>query len=202
MPFESEDIVKCTLRFSLFNASLAINSFTARLSQVIAHGSTDEDAVTDWAAHLDNFYGELLQMMHDLSVPTTFELHRLNLGNWDWVTGGEPTFVPTSVGDIVAHGVAALIVARTAVSKVRGRKFVPGITDVAIADGLFNQTMVTNLVAAAAIYVMPFESVTDDSEWTSGVYSKGLATFIPFIPTAVVTNIPSYQRRRKPGVGA
>jgi hypothetical protein len=202
MPFESEDIVKCVLSFQLFNASLAMCSFTARLSQVIAIGSTDEDAVTDWAAHLDNLFGELVFEMHDLSPPTTFELYRLIAGKWAWVTGGEPTFVPTGTAEIVAHGIAALIVARTAISKVRGRKFIPAMTEGNIEEGIFTSSTVASLVSAAAIYALPFDSVTEDSDWVSGVYSKVLSTFIPFIPTVIISNIPSYQRRRKPLVGA
>jgi hypothetical protein len=202
MPFESEDIVKCVLSFSLFNASLAMCSFTARLSQVVAIGSTDADAVTDWAAHLDALFGELLFEMHDLSPPLRFELYRLIGTKWTWVTGGEPSFVPVGSAEITAHGIAALIVARTAVSKVRGRKFIPAMTEGNIAEGLFSVSTIAALAAAAAIYALPFDSVTEDSEWTSGVYSKILTTFVPFIPTVIISSIPSYQRRRKPLVGA
>lgn len=103
--------------------------------------------------------------------------------------------------DMSPSGVAALITADTSLPKQRGRKYVPGLAEGDIVDGLIT---VARLATLALLTVEYLDSITGilAGELTPGVLSRTLADFKPFISSGAITDVPAYQRRRKPNVGS
>lgn len=138
-------------------------------------------------------------------IPISVSYEQIEIFN---VTDGgpEPTepwltlTLGTAAGDEIPDGVSALSIGRTGVSKVLGKKFWPIFTENQLTDGLFDGVTTTQVAVAAAEWITPFTGATL-GEWTPGVWSRGVASFRPFI-SADGNNIPAYQRRRKRGVGS
>jgi len=107
----------------------------------------------------------------------------------------------TQSGGVDPSGVAGLLRANTALPKQRGMKYVPFVADTTTADGVFTTGGLTALGDLFTAYVADI-AIIIGTELVSGLLSKTLASFVEFPGGGVVTNIPAYQRRRKPGVGA
>lgn len=109
-------------------------------------------------------------------------------------------------GDVISDNdsaaVAAYMQADTAIPKTRGRKYVPGIADTRIENGLINAVTLAQMVVLAATYVTERDLVGGTAQLVPGVLSRTLAQFVPFLQAISVTDVPAYQRRRKPNVGS
>lgn len=106
------------------------------------------------------------------------------------------------IGDPDPAAVSAFMQASTAVPKTRGRKYIPGVADPRIENGVLNATTLSQLAALALVYVAERSVSAGAGILTAGVLSRTLQQFVPFQGSVVVTNVPAYQRRRKPNVGS
>jgi hypothetical protein len=100
-----------------------------------------------------------------------------------------------------AAGVALLIVLRTGISRVFGRKYLGGIITANIdTDGFWASALVTVGATFAAHLLGEFVGGTSTSTWLPGLIAK-TGQFWSFIE-AIVSAIPAYQRRRRKGAGS
>ncbi len=106
-----------------------------------------------------------------------------------------------SLAEVMPAAVAAFLMAETALPKVRGRKYLPGLAEGTIADGIFNAGAITTLSALLVYYLASFSPGTGLS-FVPGVLSRSLEYFVAFNAAGLVNDVPAYQRRRKPGVGS
>ena len=112
--------------------------------------------------------------------------------------------VGTSVVDYEPHGVAALGRILTEVSRRQGRTFLPGFTEVSVANGVLS-------VAAEAAFVTYLAAFDTDISVTGGLLSWCTFNVNPLSPlfetaslaiqTVVANSLPSYLSKRKPGTG-
>lgn len=116
--------------------------------------------------------------------------------------GAQPLDIDGTVGDqSMPAAVAALLTASTDDPRARGRKFVPGVSEGQIDNGLF-------AAGATALFTVLLEAYIDSltagsgSALVPGVLSLTDAAFKAFNGGGTTTLIPAYQRRRKPGVGS
>lgn len=128
------------------------------------------------------------------------------------VTTGLPiaSFTPNALwnsgrpsgAEILPAGVAALPTWSTGFARSRGKKFLYGMIEANLVNGLFGSTTMANLALFAAGLVSALASGTTPAfSLQAGVAVKGPPlTFRPFI-TGHTTAVPAYQRRRKVGVG-
>jgi hypothetical protein len=91
--------------------------------------------------------------------------------------------------------------ADTAFPRTKGRKYVPGIPEGQVVDGLIIAGQLVNLALLLAEYVGVIPAGVT-AVLTPGVISRVTETFRPFLAAGSITDIPAYQRRRKPNVGA
>jgi len=116
------------------------------------------------------------------------------------------TFLINDVGDVLtdnaAAGVAGFFYAPTTLLKARGRKFVPGIAQARIENGVLNATTLAQLIVLAEDYLEPILEISSFASMIPGVLSRVTEAFVPFLDSVSVTDVPAYQRRRKPGVGS
>jgi hypothetical protein len=106
----------------------------------------------------------------------------------------------SSAASAMATGVAACITFYTLVSRVRGRKFIGGLTE----NEFDNALLVTSFVAALTNFAITILAGPDvlaggtTLEW--GIRRKN-GTFL-VVPRFVISAIPAYQRRRRLGAGS
>jgi len=103
-------------------------------------------------------------------------------------------------GGVSPSGVALLVILRTGISRVFGRKYFGGIIDGNIdSDGFWVSGLVSAGITAAGQLLTTFIGSTTLATYLPGIITS-TNTFLGFI-SAVVTNNPSYQRRRRKGRG-
>jgi hypothetical protein len=120
-----------------------------------------------------------------------------NIGTTSWGS----TYDPASAGESYAPGVAALVILRTLVGKVFGRKFVGQLSEAALSNGILSTLLQASLAAFGAALLDKVELSATERELFPGVLSKRTSGFQTF--SAVDVNPePAYQRRRKRSVGS
>lgn len=202
MPWEDGDTIRCRVNSSMFGAGIVLNIFTASLDIIAGPPPDDDDMADTWTAYLNDVLADLLDHVSSLFETHSFDLYRRDeLGEWAWQHNEaySPVYIGTAA--VLPAGVAAVMTAFTAVNRVVGRKFFGGISEASLLEGLWGAGLVADLASAAAAYVTPKSLFPDFWRIVPGVYSTKVSGFIPFNLTALVTNIPGYQRRRKTGVG-
>ncbi len=120
-------------------------------------------------------------------------------GTWDDIGSDAGTFVGVAVGELLPDGVALVMRAVTDAVKVIGRKYLGGLVESAVNNTAWEANVLVDALAfLVAWYEGPVPSVR---EFISGVFSTVLQDFVPFEAQGILSTIPGYQRRRKPGVG-
>jgi hypothetical protein len=130
------------------------------------------------------------------------DFYKLVAGDWVYAGTGMPSFTPASIGDPLPSGVAALLSLTTEQSKVRGRKYLPGLSELAQTAGEWTLTVLGHLADCILGWFTPFVSADpSDSYWLPCVVNK-YGVPVPFNGGLAVSVVPAYQRRRRAGVGS
>lgn len=201
MPYTDDDIVRCRVNATIVGAGISLNIFTAQVDEVIVLGVSDAQMENVWTAYLNDVFTPIGTHMSSYFVVNSYDLYKWVGTEWDWVQN--ETYTPAFAGgvDVLPAGVAAVVTAYTAINRVVGRKFFPGIAEASLTGGLWGAGLLTDLALTAAAYIADFGIFPSLFVMHPGVYSTKVADFVPFSLTALITNIPGYQRRRKTGVG-
>ena len=125
--------------------------------------------------------------------------YQITGGHWMTFYTHAETLAGTVATDISAYQIAALVGARTATLKARGRKFLPGVAEASTLDGEVNSSFRSALITFAANYIRSVNVPATGRTWFPGVVSKNSA-FAPF-NSSTVGSFLSTMRRRKPGYG-
>lgn len=193
--------LRVVARYSAPNTSEIQNVF---FYQYTGAGDDDADVLAECDTFFTNNWGDdwAAQATSDMTLDS-IDLDVLK-DNGD-VKRNIGTAIINVPGDLpedgVSSGVSSLITADTALPKQRGRKYVPGATDNGIVDNLL---VAARLATLALLTVEYLASITGTLNGTldPGVLSRTLGSFQPFISAGTITDVPAYQRRRKPGVGS
>lgn len=112
---------------------------------------------------------------------------------WATITEGE-----LAVDDL-AHMTAAMFSLGVGKPGVAGRKFFGGISESALdQDGLWSSATVVDLALVASRMIV--EQADTGTKVTFGIFTGVTPAYIAFL-SAVTTNVPASQRRRRQGVG-
>lgn len=162
-----------------------------------------QDIVADAEAWLDNMYANFTATMSDEIDGNEVIVYEYDAGDddWDEVASDAWVFNPTQVADELPRGVAGLVRLWTTDADVQGKKYIPGLTEGSIGDGLILGAVLTNLLAFAADWYTPFVGGTTGATWTPGIWSVANTEFFPGVDHVAASAIAAYQRRRKRNVG-
>jgi len=198
---DSGDILRIVIQYGIPAASTMLNVFYARCTDSVSDENVLLDwvewATDEWGAAWDNM-GALLAEINQVSVDVVdFEGHVLaNIGS-------EVLAIPGTVDfDPAAGGVAAYMKADTEIPKTRGSKYIPGLTEDNIDGGFFDVTILGELAVLFVKYLTDWIGAAGGKTYQMGVPSRTLLEFVPFEGGGTFTDVPAYQRRRKPGVGS
>ena len=201
MTVQIGDIVRAVLTYSHPYGSLAQTVFTFELQD----DAVDEsDMLADLATWAETVWG---QFWADLSDEVCFlELIEVDILNGDGTVavniGAATIDLPgDNVGEVASAGVAGYLQAESERIKSLGKKYVPFITESAITDGQFTVASVAVLAQLFGVYIDPLV-LTVVGTLVPGVLSRVTESFQEFTGTGYTTDIPAYQRRRKPNVGS
>lgn len=120
---------------------------------------------------------------------------------WDLVGTGNPSVTFTSAGEMLPHGVAALVRAYTDNPRTIARKYLPCFIEDTQADGDWGSGHLTTLATWANLWTTSIEIATG-KDLRPGCFSTTGKVIRLFNAEEVVLAQPAYQRRRRPGVGS
>jgi hypothetical protein len=159
----------------------------------------DFQVIEDLAFRID-----FIHFVHAAIASTELQFTTIEMYNATTETFlGEVGYVTLSAGtvgsDALPNGVAGLVTMPTSQAKTRGRKFYAGLSESGLSEGVFFGLTLSGLVSIGARIIEEFEGDTSGQVYRAGVLNQ-LGLFRDFTAFTVI-NIPSYQRRRKQGVG-
>lgn len=181
---------------------IAQNVFYAVFADTGA-SNDDQDVVDDLAEWLEDAY-TLIAGFIDTSVSLT-DIKVYNYDSidddWDEVGAASIGLAFTGTTDMLPHGVAYLLHAKTTDPDVQAAKFIGGFTEGGQADGIWLSSINTVMATWAADWVTAFVGTATGGDFSPGVWSVAQQVFKVFNGVINLNSIPAYQRRRKPGVG-
>lgn len=202
MPISVNDIVRVTLSFQQANSSLPQMVF---FWQSKSNAESDSEIVADWAHWAENVWGAAWEEFASAEVSIAHvgvDVVGLN-GHVLSNIGAETLAVPGTVsGDPVTAATAGYLLGYTPFPKSRGSKYVVGAAKDGIADNKFQSVLLAALVEMLAVYLLEYAGIESGANYVPGVVRRVVEQWTDFNGTGYVTDIPAYQRRRKPNVGS
>lgn len=195
------EIVRVVISYGAPGASIAQNVFYYENSVTSADEQTTLANVNShfasnwldrWSDNADASASAFLLEMDIVNGDGTVDR---NIGDADPQISGGIT------GDILPAAVSGYMQANTERSNSLGRKFVPFLTETAQTDGFWESTVVTALADMLVDWLTPIV-VDTTATLIPGVVSRVTQLFLEFLGSGYSTNVPAYQRRRKPTVGS
>jgi hypothetical protein len=121
----------------------------------------------------------------------------------DWDEVGDSVWVDTFIGggDMLPHGVAGVIHAKSLDPDVQGAKYIGGIVETQHETAGFVAQAMTAMVDFAQIWTQSFVGSATGGDFVPGVWSVVQTNLRLFSGVEIVNVTAGYQRRRKPGVG-
>lgn len=192
MAIETNDIIKITARLLVDGIHELINVFTARVLD--DNGNSQDDILDDVAEYLDDAYGEIDAVMANNITFSTINVYNVSKSQPEGVLGWPTLTAGGEAGEYLPLGVACGVVGRTNVSRVLGRKFLPGVTETDTTDGIIGTGFRIPAALFAADWIAIFTG-TNGTQLDPGVVNEELLSFVR-LDSAVVIAEPWYQRRR------
>ncbi len=158
------------------------------------------DDAEDW---LDNMYANLTTNMSNVIDGNELIIYKYDVVHDDWDEVGSQawTYNPSQATGQLPRGVAGLVRLWTEDPDVQGKKYIPGLCEAQLDHGLLISELVTNLLAFAADWYLPFVGAASGGTFTPGVWSVVGTVFEAALDHFATSTIPAYQRRRKRNVG-
>lgn len=195
------EIIRLALNYLHPNTSQAMNVFWFRVDDASIADAVLLGELADWA---DTVWGTLWDDRADSNATLThIDADVINTdGTVARNLGSEAINRPGTVaGDLLPAAVAGLLFADTAIPKAVGKKYIPMLVENVSAEGQWDAATVTYLLGLLALWLSGIDP-DGGSFLTPGVLSRVLEAFVPFVAAGHTTDVPAYQRRRKPNVGS
>ena len=196
------DILKIVASMLQDDGNVAQNVYNA----VVTGGGSpwaDTDVVDDAEAWLDNLYANLTPYISDELSGNEVVVYKYDAvgDDWDEVGSQSWTWSPVQANSQMPRAVAGLARLWTTDPDVQGKKYIAGLTDGHVQDGLLVSTLLTALLAFAADWYLPFTGGISGATWTPGIWSVAGTVFKAAVDHIAANAIPAYQRRRIRTIG-
>jgi hypothetical protein len=195
-------ILKVVVSLLLPDSVIAQNVFYSVVTDLVT--SQDElDVVTDLVTWVETMYTELNTRISTTASSSDIKVYEYDANDEDWDEVGTDVWTDgfSNVEDMLPHGCAALLHARTTDPDTQASKYIAGFSEVSCLDSDLNAPVITDLGDFGEAWVTAFVGTETGGTFGPGVWSTADAVFKLFSGTYVVNGLISYQRRRKPGVG-
>lgn len=202
MAISTGTILKVVATLLWTDGNVAQNVFATLISG--AGGPWDEgDIVDDLVAWVDAMYTTVEDQMAVAISGSQVQVYEWDPVGTDWdEIGSDPwVFIGVNVTDQLPRGVAGLLNSKSTDADSSGKKYLPGLCEGAVTDGLWTVAALADFVDFGAEYVVNFVGGITGADFDPGVWSVKDEVLNLFTNTVVIPTIPAYQRRRKRGVG-
>lgn len=181
---------------------LAQNIFYTLFRDTGASADAD-DVVSDIVDYVETMYDEVASQINALAASAGIHVYNYDAGDDDWDEVGSTTWVDTFAGggDMLPHGAAAVLHAKTTDPDVQATKFLPGLQEVQSAGSDLIAGAITAYTAFVVDWIQDDVGTATGGDFEMGVWSPKNSAFFHFNNIGIVNHIIGYQRRRKPGVG-
>ena len=195
------DIIRATLVYNSPGASEQNNVFYWVLGNAPIDNDDLLDALANWA--LTVWGPQWAQLAADVSTLVSVLVDIMNAdGTVKENVGAELIGLDGDNSfDVTAAAVSGYLLAQTDNPKIRGSKYVPGISETQITNGVFTVSALAELALLLGIYLANID-LAGGGKLFPGVLSRTLLTHVTFNQSGLINDIPAYQRRRKEGVGS
>ena len=195
--FVDGTVLKYVAVFTLPNASTAMNVYYAGL---FSGGPVNVGTVSGHLRdHVEDMMGEIELYIKSTVALSTVEVYARDQGEWVPAGAAAGSWTGWHTGEMLPHGVAAIVEAKSDVASVSARKYIAGYTEPAQGGGAWNSSVLAHLGNYFVEWIQPWS--VGGIQYASGVWSDKEQQFIQFSGEGVLTTWCAYQRRRKPGVG-
>lgn len=196
------DILRVVAVLSWLDGDILQNVFNVKIDSGTGPFA-EADVIDDLVDWLDNMYANFNGPMSDEINGSECRVYIWDTVGLDWDEVGIDAFVfdPVATMDQLPRGCALLINAKTTDPDVNGKKYLGGLTEGAVDDGLFTGTEVANAAAFAVDWFTDFTGAASAAVFDPGIWSPTQSAFFSMGGVAIIPAIPAYQRRRKNGIG-
>lgn len=194
-------IIRAAISFSAPNSSVAQMVFWHILAGATA---AEEDLLDDLSAGLvDGILTNWALIGADTAEAFLVEVDEMNEDGTvaDQIGSDEISVFGSDSGHLLPSAAAAYMQADSVANKAKGKKYIPFLTENQSTESIWNAATLTRLAAMLINYLNPI-SITGGGTLLPGVLSRPLVAFQIFTGSGYTTDIPAYQRRRKPNVGS
>jgi hypothetical protein len=196
------DILKVVTIMSWLDGNIMENVFAL---EIIGSGGPfdDLDVVDDMVDYADEMYTNINAHISNNVDGSEVKVYVYDAGDDDFDEVGSAIWGwdPIGTQENMPSGVALLLNCRTTDPDVNGKKYLGGVTEEALSDGILVAGLITTMAAFSVDWVSDFIGATSGAEFLPGVWSPTRTAFVPMSGTVFIPSVPAYQRRRKTGVG-
>lgn len=195
------EIIRVVLSYNGPGASVAQNVFYFECQDAAAEEQTALQDVSDW--FVANWLAEWDGVAADTAEAFLIEMDILNGdGTVDRNIGDDDISVfGTQASDVLPAAVSGYMQADSERGGSLGRKYVPFVSENAPIDGLYGAGT-TAFFADMLVDWITTITVDIAAHFVPGILSRITESFQEFLGSGYTTNVPAYQRRRKPNVGS
>lgn len=163
----------------------------------------DDDVVDDMLTYVEDMYVHLTNACSNELDGSEVRVYIYDSVDDDWDEIGSAAWVwnPTIALDELPRGVAALINCKTLDPDVNGKKYIGGLTEGSVANGLLETGFATAVANFGGEWIADFTGATSGADFVPGVWSPTNTNFHAMSGTIIIPTIAAYQRRRKRGLG-
>lgn len=199
MAYSVDDKVRVTAVFKRSDTGEQINSFVVNIDNVGAGGDAGfRSDIQEW---IDDLYSDVQSFISDVVSGDRIELDNLTSGVPDSPIAFDPAWVGgRTAEDPMPSAVSGLVLLRTGVSRIQGRKYLPSFGVGTLGTNHWAPTVITAMNAFGSKFLGSF---TGAQGWeVHGLVPAPSVNgyFTPVSAAAVL--VPAYQRRRKEGRGS
>jgi len=196
------DIIRLVVEYSIPGASTVLNVF----HWLIVDGSPDSpDIIDDFEDWVTNVWGpDWTDLAASVASIIGLALDIVDTeGHVLENIGAETLAIAGGVGgEIGVAAASAFMKADTALPKTRGTKYIPGLGEGNLTDGILTVETLGDVALLFLDYISLYIGAVSGARYSPGVVSRTLTQFVDFEGGGYFTDVPAYQRRRKPGVGS
>lgn len=164
----------------------------------------EQDVLDELELRMEGLYGYLTGYVSDQCSLGVMTLYRAMYGTetyWELEGTASPTVTFASTDDMLPHGVSLLTRAYTTRARTIGRKYLPGMSEGTIEDGVWNSTVLAAMASFNALWGTAL-NIDANNQMNPSVFSTVTEFSYELTDEYVILSNAAYQRRRRPGVGS
>lgn len=202
MAISEGDILRVVVSYSMTNASVPQNVYWMEVGSGEAGNEAFTDDFETW--FLANYVPLWTDFASEDCSIAFVEIDKMNVNgtvaeNIGSFLVDEPGLVAQDPSGAANSG---FVKADTDIPKTAGKKYYPGLAEGDVSNNLITGDALADLALLLALLIADVELGGLDIILVQGVLSRVFAEFVPFNGSGYITDVPAYQRRRKPNTGS